>query len=633
MNLSPFFVRMRQFAPLLLVLVSAVVAACAYLQALNYPFFGDDIIYVVENNKLTGQHLGELWRFFVEPYNQFTEFLPLRDISYWFDITLFGKVPAAFRIHNILLYLACLPLIFGVTASVWRYFRPADAHGAPWVAAVVTALFAVHPSHVEAVVWIASRKDVLAAVFSLLALWLAMHAGQGREFSRTHAAAALVGMIAAMLSKATAAAVAPVIALLWLTFWRDAPKHDRRPLLLLWPLASIVLAMCFALIFSAFMKFRVPFHFGSEAVTRSLAALGWLARLSVSPEERHYFYPVFEDPYLPYMVAVGVAVLAATIAGAVVILRKRSLAGFALAVFLLLCLPSIQLIPYAPPSLVSDRFLTIAVWPAILLIVAMSWRLKPLLRTALLLVIATSWTAQTVKHPLDWRSAEVLMDYESSSYPGYAIPAAYKIFNFQLPQGHYAVAIETAGSIANPQIKDVMIKLINAHQAVHVESASTGSPQNAMARLSELFHALRQRPAQYAWDPSMYNLWETIRILFESQWVYLLRHFPDNALVHYSAGLWMVNVQYYQAAIVHLGAATESQLLPESLRGTAFEKLGLALLGTGQYAKAESSLMAALKQPRHDTRIQCLLATVYERTGRLEEAARAGAQCLNAPDR
>ncbi len=633
MNASPFLVRMRQFSPLVLVLISAVVAVCAYLQALNYPFIGDDVIYVVKNQKLAGQQLNELWRFFVEPYNKFAEFLPLRDISYWFDLTLFGLNPAAFRILNILLYLLSLTLIYGVTAGVWRYFRPADAPSAPWVAAAVTALFAVHPSHVEAVVWIAGRKDVLAAMFSLLALWLAMRAGREQGFSPVYAAAALLALVAAMLSKATAAAMAPVIALLWLIFWRDTPKPDRRPLLLLWPLASVLLAMGFAMIFSAFMTFRVPFYFGIEAVTRSLAALGWLARLAVSPEERHYFYPVFEDPNLPFMVALGVVVLAATIIGGVVILRKRSLAGFALAVFLLLCLPSMQLFPYAPPSLISDRFLAIAVWPAILLIVAVSWRLKPLLRTGLLLVIAATWTAQTAKHPLDWRSPEVLVNNDLRAYPGYSMPAAYKIFDIQLPQKLYGDAIETANSIADPLTKDALVKLIKAHQAVHVESASTGSPQNAIALLWELFHALKQKPAQSAWDPSLYNLWQTISVFFEVQWLDLGQQFPDDALVHYNAGLWMVNVHNYKDAIVQLRAATGSQRLPESLRGAAFQNLGLALLGTGQFAEAESSLLAALKQPQPDMRIQCLFAMLYKQTGRMEEAARAGTLCLNAPDK
>jgi Tfp pilus assembly protein PilF len=154
-----------------------------------------------------------------------------------------------------------------------------------------------------------------------------------------------------------------------------------------------------------------------------------------------------------------------------------------------------------------------------------------------------------------------------------------------------------------------------------------------MALLGELFHALKQKPAQSAWDPSLYNLWQTISVFFEVQWRDLGQQFPDDALVHYNAGLWMVNVHNYQDAIVHLRAATGSQRLPESLRGAAFQNLGLALLGTGQFAEAESSLLAALKQPQPDVRIQCLFAMLYKQTGRLEEAARAGTLCLDAPDK
>ncbi len=42
--------------------------------------------------------------------------------------------------------------------------------GAFWKSAIVAALFAVHPLHVESVAWVSERKDVLSAVFFFLML-------------------------------------------------------------------------------------------------------------------------------------------------------------------------------------------------------------------------------------------------------------------------------------------------------------------------------------------------------------------------------------------------------------------------------------------------------------------------------
>ena len=40
-----------------------------------------------------------------------------------------------------------------------------------WRSALVAALFAVHPLHVESVAWVSERKDVLSTFFGLLAVW------------------------------------------------------------------------------------------------------------------------------------------------------------------------------------------------------------------------------------------------------------------------------------------------------------------------------------------------------------------------------------------------------------------------------------------------------------------------------
>ncbi len=629
MNLVFSVARMQKFAPIMLVLLSATVGVAAYLQALDYPFVSDDKSYLPENTKLIGLPLAELWRLFTEPYNCCFEFLPLRDFSYWLDMALFGMTPQASRLHNILLYLLCLPLIYGVTAGLWRYFRPADAAAAPWAAAAVTALFALHPALVESVVWISGRKYILPNLFSLLALWFAVSARRERGLAAPHAAAALAAFAAVMLSKSSYVAVAPVIALLWLLFWLDTPAPGRRRAQLLWPLALLLLAGLMTRVFITSNKGYddIPFYFGMEIITRTLAILGWLARLAITPESRHFFYPVFEDPYLPVMVTLGVALLAAIAVGTAILLRGRSLEGFALAAFLLLCAPYLQLIPYAPPSLVADRFLALAVWPAILLLVALSWRLKPAPRAALLLAIALPWGFQTMERTRDWRSYEAMVDADLRAYPGYYMPAMLKIVNIQLPRSLYREANETANGITFPELRDIMIGIIEADHFVHVNAVADGKPQEAIALLQNLWARLKQRPVQAKWNTPVNVLFDKRQGVLAIEWEYLAEHFPDDASVRYNAGLWMLDVPRYEDAVTHLRAATESQRLPESVRGAAFRNLGLALMNSGHVAEAEAPLLAALKQWVPDLRANCLLSKVYKQTKRFEEAARAKASC------
>lgn len=629
MNLTPSLARMRQLAPLSLVWASAMIAVAAYLQALNFPFLLDDIAYIVWNTKLPGLHLSELWRLFTEPYNDNFEFLPLRDLSFWVDLKLFGLTPSAFRMHNILLYLLSLPLIYTVTASVWRYFRPADAASAPWAAAVVTALFALHPALVESVVWISGSKYVLPNLFAMLALGFAINAKRERGLSAPHAIATLIAFVALMLSKSSYVAIAPLIAMLWIMFWHDIPSPNRRRIQLLWPLSILLLAGLMIKIFIASNQGfdSIPFYFGVEAVIRSLASLGWLARLAVSPENRHFFYPVFEDPYLPVMVALGAAVLAGTAASIVIILRRRSLEGFAWVAFLLLCIPYIQLIPHAPPSLVSDRYLALAVWPVILLLVALSWRLSPVPRTVLLLAFALSWSWQTVERSCDWRDFETLVDADLRTYPGYYMPAIYKITSFQLPRGQFREASETAGRITTPEFREIMLDMIRIHHGGDADAVATGKLQEAMVLLWKLEHDLKLPPAQAQWNSPVNNLWQRMPFLLAIEWKYLTERFPDDVSVRYNAGLWMLDAHRYDDAVAYLRFATESQQLPISVRGTTFASLGLALMNAGHIAEAEAALRVALEQTPPELRAYCSLTEVYKQSGRIEEAARAGANC------
>ncbi|MDO8412382.1 MAG: hypothetical protein Q7S51_01185 [Gallionellaceae bacterium] len=632
---SSSLTQIKKFLPWILILVSALIAVVAYLQGINAPFFYDDEMYITQNARLLELQLPELWRLFVEPYNEFFEFLPLRELSYWVDLKLFGLTPAAFRLHHIVLYLLSLPLVYGVTFRVWRYFRPVDVASATWAAAIVTALFSLHPTLIEPVLWVSGRKYILPNFFSFLALWLALKAKQDRDFNVLYACAALGAFVAVMLSKANYVPVAVIIALLWFFFWRDILQPHRRRALLLWPVASLLLAAILLGVFIAkgagLGDVWVPFYFGIEAATRTLSILGWLVQLAITPQSRHFFYPVFEDPWLPAMVALGVITLAIVGWGAVAMLRRRSLEGFALTAFLLLCLPYLQIMPYSPPTLVSDRFLALAIWPVLLLIVSLAWRLKPVPRAALLLAIALPWIFQTVERPRDWRSFEALLDADLRTYPGFYAPALLKITDFQVSRQRHDEAITTANSITIPEAREVMLKLIKADHAVLIESASSGDPRVAMDLLWDWGLSLHQMPIQTKWNLPLTHVWRMNKVILGLEWEYLSSHFPDDALVHYKAGLWMLADHKYEQAATHLRAATESQLLPQAERGMAFYSLGMALLNKGNLSEAESALRAALLQSPPTLQAHCLLADAYKQMRRFEDATTAQTNCSRMP--
>ena len=86
---------------------------------------------------------------------------PITWLSLMLDCQLFGPNPGWIHLINVFLHIANSLLLFAVLKKMT---------GALWPSAFVSALFAIHPMHVESVAWIAERKDVLSTLFLLLTL-------------------------------------------------------------------------------------------------------------------------------------------------------------------------------------------------------------------------------------------------------------------------------------------------------------------------------------------------------------------------------------------------------------------------------------------------------------------------------
>lgn len=88
--------------------------------------------------------------------------VPLTTCSLMADVSLFGLDPRWMHLENVVWHAGAAVLLF---LSLHRLAARL------WPSALVAALFGLHPINVESVAWIAERKNVLCAFFTLLALW------------------------------------------------------------------------------------------------------------------------------------------------------------------------------------------------------------------------------------------------------------------------------------------------------------------------------------------------------------------------------------------------------------------------------------------------------------------------------
>ncbi len=138
-----------------------IVTAALYWPITHHPFIVfDDPDYVTGN---PAANTGLSWANFVWAFNgaHAGNWHPLTWLSHQLDCTLFGLDAGKHHLVNLLLH---------VTNSLLVLIFLRSATGSLWRSALVAALFAWHPLHVESVAWASERKDTLSTFFWLLTL-------------------------------------------------------------------------------------------------------------------------------------------------------------------------------------------------------------------------------------------------------------------------------------------------------------------------------------------------------------------------------------------------------------------------------------------------------------------------------
>ena len=193
-------------ASLLVCIALCCVILIPYCQVKDYPFINyDDPMYVTENpHVLSGLTLKSLLWSFTTGYA--VNWHPLTWISHMIDCALFGTAAGNHHLVSVLFHICNSLLLFIILRAL---------SGAFWRSALVAALFALHPLHVESVVWVSERKDVLSAFFFFLTIgcyiWYVRQRGCGQYF--------LIVLCFALALMAKPMAVTLPFVLLLLDFW------------------------------------------------------------------------------------------------------------------------------------------------------------------------------------------------------------------------------------------------------------------------------------------------------------------------------------------------------------------------------------------------------------------------------
>jgi tetratricopeptide (TPR) repeat protein len=297
----------------LLVLAIVIVFGRVRSQAfINY----DDPPYVTENaNVQQGLTAGNVAWAFTSFHASYWH--PLTTLSHLIDVQLFGMNAGAHKLVNVALHAA---------ASVLLLLFLARATGQLWPSAAVAALFALHPTRVESVAWVAERKDVLSALFWMLTLLLYLRYVRGGNKRRL--IGVTIAFACALMSKPSTVTLPFVLLLLdWWPLRRIESLRDRPRI------TSLIVEKLplFALLIPAIV---LTLRAQSAAITSTVSLMGRVANtlLSYVAYLRLLVWPVNLGVLYPYRLSIrSIDVVAAAIvliAITILVLRSANRAPF-----------------------------------------------------------------------------------------------------------------------------------------------------------------------------------------------------------------------------------------------------------------------------------------------------------------
>jgi tetratricopeptide (TPR) repeat protein len=553
---------------------------------------------------------------------------PLTWMSLQLDYQLFGLQPWGYHATNLLLHTANTILLFVALRRLT---------GAVWRSAAVAAFFAVHPLHVESVAWVAERKDLLSALFWMLALWA--YAGYAERSGLARYLLVVLAFLASLLSKPMAVTLPCVLLLLdyWplgrLRFGGDPetriedrgsriekgnvrssildPRTSRFLILAeKLPLLALAGGVCVITLLAqrGAVKTLEQFSLPVRLLNALLAYVGYIGKL-FWPHPLAAFYP-HPGARLPIAQAAAAGVLLASIS-AWVLLQPRQRGYLVVGWFWYLgtLVPVIGLVQVGSHA-VADRYTYL---PLIGLFLMLVWGVPDFLtrphkpEAAALLcacVVATRLHIPSWHNTLTvWLHAlEVTPEHNAQAHAGVG-QALQESGSIQEALGHFeeVVRLEPDRATSHLNLGLVLGMLGRMDEAEsHLRRAVQLDPQDAVAH-TDLATLLARRG----------QVEEALGLFDEA-----LAFHPNDAATHYNLGGVLMKQGQVEEAARHFTDAAEI----DPLLADARDSLGTALQRQGKLPEAMACYRQAVALKPEHAPYRCNLALALQEAGRTEEA-------------
>ena len=440
---------------------------CLYLPTLLHGAFADDDVYLAYNNRfLRESNWTELSLLFLKPANPW-EFLPLRDLTYWLDFRLYGDEPNGFHATNLVWYGASSLASFWLFRELILLCRPAWAARATVLSLFGALVFVIHPAHVEAAAWIASRKDLMAGTLSLLSVAMLARAMR-RQWPCHELALAALFLAAACFSKASAMTTV-LFATVLIGFGGGQPPGVFRArrvgsMLLFWLVVAV--AFVIHLKVGETSGIRIENHPGLMVmVERASRILSSLAGILVFPYPLRFYHDVYPFGNWHWLVATCVLLLLFVSLWSIV--QRRSLWGFGVVLTLVPLIIYLQFVPFTTWSLASERFVFVSVAGLALVMIDLFGQIgRPRMVGAVVAFVALPSAVVVWDRIADWgEPREVLMSREYKLQPDFHNAIRDRIYFTLLPEKRFEEAAELARKLPRLYARDALLSLVDADQA------------------------------------------------------------------------------------------------------------------------------------------------------------------------